>query len=1098
MFMKMNVRILSLLMFAILAFSPTLLQAQVTTSGINGSVKDKAGNALEGASIEAIHTPSGSKYSAVSLKGGNFFMQGMRIGGPYKVTVTFSGFTPYAIDGISLGLGEPYNLEVAMQQGGTELQVVTVSGTRRRTQVDRTGAATSIGQKEITTMPSISRSLTDFTRLTPQSNGTSFGGRDNRYNNVQVDGANFNNNFGLSSDLGPGGGNNPISLDAFEEVSVNIAPYDVRQSGFTGAGINAVTKSGTNTFKGSVYTFYRDQSYNGARVGDVKLGAAQANKGNIYGATIGGPIIKNKLFFFGAYEYEERTSPGVQWSPTGGSGVGNLSSIQADSLKRFSDILSSRYGYETGPYDNFPSFNRKNTKILGRIDWNINKVHKLTLKYNEMVSNNDVAVNALSTPNGAFTGLQARFGPNGMSFANSNYGFEDIVRMGTIELNSRFGSRFSNQLLGTITKISAIRTSPSEVFPFIDILNANGPNTAANMSAGYEPFSYNNEVVNDVYSIIDNFSYYVGKHTFTAGISYEFQEIGNMFMPGSQSYYVFNSLQDFAENRAPARYSLTYSLVPGKQAIYASQVKVGQLGFYLQDEWNISSKFKLTAGIRYDRVNFPEKPLENPMISSLPLYDREGNITNYRNDLLPNSNYFSPRVGFRYNPNGDKSLIIRGGTGIFAGRIPFVWMTNITQNSGMYQFGAIVNSAADLGRFTFNPDPLFHLNRGDARLPTVAGTAVPSNIVVADPDFKFPSVWRTNIAADKKIGDGWVLTFEGIFGKDINAVIMRNANQKPFDSRYNNNDYRDRFSNNLSTTRRLNNNVTGSAIVLENTSQGYQANLTAQITKQFNKGFYGTLAYTFTAAGDVSANPGSTANSVWNVNSAINGQNALEMYPSQYAIPHRIVGTVSYRVEFLKKLASTFTLFYEGSAQGTFTYVNGGDVNFDGNSGSDLLYVPKNSSDIIFVNATYNNITYTPAQQAAAFDAYINQDKYLSKRRGMYTERNGAQLPWYHQLDFKFIQDIFTTVGKTKKTKHTIQGTIDIFNFANMLNRDWGIRKLVNQTQILSFVGADAATGNPTYRLNQVNNLLPTATFRDNINISSTWSMQVGLRYIFN
>ncbi|HSK13822.1 MAG TPA: hypothetical protein VK907_11445, partial [Phnomibacter sp.] len=380
-------------------------------------------------------------------------------------------------------------------------------------------------------------------------------------------------------------------------------------------------------------------------------------------------------------------------------------------------------------------------------------------------------------------------------------------------------------------------------------------------------------------------------------------------------------------------------------------------------------------------------------------------------------------------------------------------------------------------------------------LPTVAGTSVPGNIVLADPNFKFPSVFRTNIAADKKVGEGWVLTFEGIVTKDINAVVMRNANQRPFDSRYTAGpDQRPRFSSNASTTRRLNNNITGSAIVLENTNRGYQAMATAQVSKAFTNGFYGMLAYTFTAAADVTSNPGSTANSVWNGNPTIAGQNALEMYPSQVVLPHRIVGVVSYRKEYFKKLASTITLLYEGSAQGRFTYVTGGDMNFDGNSAADLLYVPRNSSELIFVSATYGGVTYTPQQQAAAFDAYINQDKYLSKRRGQYTERNGAVLPFLHSIDFKFLQDIFTQIGKNK---NTLQFSADIFNFGNMINRDWGIRKIVNQTQILSFAGVNAQ-GLPTYRLNAVANQLPTSTFRNNIGTASTWSMQLGFRYIFN
>lgn len=1082
------------LLIVMLAFTaPFLAGAQVTTSSITGVVKDSKGLQLTGATVEAVHQPSGSRYRTISMKGGYFTLQGLRVGGPYLVTISYSGYAPATYEGFDLLLGEGYNIPAILKEKESVLENVVVSAAKKRVVADKTGASTNIGQRQIVTLPTISRSLGDFTRLTPQSNGSSFGGRDGRYNNLQVDGANLNNNFGLSSDPLPGGGNNPISLDAIEEVSVNIAPYDVRQAGFTGAGINAITKSGTNKLKGSAYTYYRDEASNGARVGAVKLGSQARLQSNIWGATLGGAIIKNKLFFFGAYEYEARTFPGITWSPAGGSGLGNVSSISKDTLQRFSDILRTRYNYETGPYDNFESFGSKNTKILGRIDWNINQQHKVILKYNQLVSNNDVALNSASTPNGAFTGLQNRFGPNGMSYANSNYGFEDIVRNGTFELNSRFNKKFSNQLLATYTKISAIRTSPSAVFPFIDILNANGPNTAANISAGYEPFTLNNQVINDVYSIIDNFTYYAGKHTITAGVSYEYQKIGNMFMPGSQSYYVFNSLQDFAENKAPIRYSTTYSLVPGQSAVFASQVKVNQLGIYLQDEFNVSPRFKLTAGIRLDQPSFPEAPIENPAISALQLYNQDGQLTTYKNTVLPKQNFYvSPRLGFRFDAKGDKSLVVRGGTGIFTGRIPFVWLTNITQNSGMYQFGAIVNNAAALSRFTFNPDPNFHLNRGDVLLPTVAGTTAPGNLVLSDPNFKFPVLFRTNFAIDQSLGKGWLLTVEGILGKDINAVVMRNANQKAPNSTLTGPDTRPRYL--AAADRRLNSAVTGSAVILENTDKGNQYNFTVQLSKSFTKGFYGSIAYTYSSATDVTSNPGSTANSVWNGNATIGTQNSLELYNSRDALPHRIVGTVSYRVEFFKKLASTFTLFWDGSHQGRFTYVSGGDLNNDGNSAAELLFVPKKATDISFVNATYAGVTYTPAQQAEAFDAYINQDKYLSKRRGQYAERFGALLPWYNRLDFKFTQDISTKIGNNK---NTLQLSADILNFSNMINRNWGNRDQINQSQVLSFVST-STTGVPSYRLNSFNNLLVNQTFRKNISTASTWSMQVGVRYIFN
>lgn len=1078
-----------------IALVSNTVMSQVTTSTITGVVKDPKGQLLEGATVKAEHQPSGTQYSSFTTKGGVFTLPGLRTGGPYRVEITFTGFAPAVFEGITLQLGEPFSINASLKEGESVLENVVVSGTRRKAAAEKTGASTNISNRTITTMPTISRSLSDFTRLTPQSNGNSFGGRDSRYNNIQVDGANLNNNFGLSSDPLPGGpGNQPISLDAIEEVSINIAPYDVRQAGFTGAGINAITKSGTNKFKGSAYTYYRDQSYNGARVGADKLGPQQFSQSNIWGATLGGPIIKNKLFFFGSYEYEKRSFPGVQWSPRGGSGTGNISNVSVDSLKRFSDFLRTRYGYETGPYDNFPAFGAKNTKVLGRLDWNLSKNHKVTAKFSQLTSNNDVQVNAQSTPNSALTGLQSRFGQNGMSFANSNYGFEDKVRNITFELNSRFSTKISNQLLATITNISSIRTSPSALFPFIDIRNATGTGvTNSNMSAGFEPFSRNNEVINDVYSITDNFTYYAGKHTLTAGINYEYQEIGNMFMPGSQSYYAYNSLQDFIDNKAPAVFSTTYSLVPGKSAVYASQVKVGQIGFYLQDEWVVNPNFKVTAGVRFDKFAFPETPIENPAISAFNLLAQDGSTVKYKNTVLPTTKmYVSPRLGFRYDVDGDKKTVVRGGTGIFTGRIPFVWLTNITQNSGMYQFSAIVSDPTALERFKFNADPMFHINRGDALLPTTAGTTVPSNLVLSDPGFRFPQLWRTNIAIDQDLGKGWMLTFEGIIGKDINAVVMRNANQRPLNGAFTGPDTRPRFL--TAGDRRLNPNFTGSAVILENTNKGSQLNLTTQLSKSFDNGFYGSVAYTYTHATDVTSNPGSTANSVWNGNPTIGGQNALEFGSAPSALPHRIIANVSYRKEFFKKLATTISLFYEGSHQGRFTYVVNGDLNNDGNSNSDLLYIPRRASDLTFVNATYGGVTFTPAQQAAAFDAYIDQDKYLSKRRGSYAERFGALLPWYDRLDMKFTQDIFTNV---KGSKNTLQFTVDVFNFANMLNRDWGIRRFTIQSQPLVSAGVNPQ-GVPTYRMNQSGNQLLTRTFNKSVNTSSTWSMQIGVRYLFN
>ncbi len=1079
--------------------------AQVTTSSINGIVKDASGKALEGATITAVHTPSGTSYNTVSKKEGVFTLPSVRIGGPYTVKVNFVGYGTLTVESINLLLGEPFFINAELGVAETTLNEVTIVGKKSKFASDKTGASTNVGVRQLQTLPSISRSISDFTRLTPQANGSSFGGRDARFNNIQVDGANLNNNFGLSSDPLPGGGNQPISLDAFEEISINIAPFDVRQAGFTGAGINAVTKSGTNTFKGSAYRYNRNQSFNGTKVGDTKLPPAALSESQSFGFTLGGPIIKNKLFFFASAERETREFPGIPFKPRGGTGAGNESSTPVDSLKKFSDFLRTRYGYETGAYDNFQNFMSENYKILAKIDWNISKVHKLTVKYNEMVSENDQQLNGSSVPNGGGfvvtgrTGTQARlpqnrFGLLSMSFQNSNFRFKDIVRSGTFELNSNFGGKFSNQFLATLTNIQATRSSGSQVFPFIDIFNGTGNNY---MSAGYEPFSYNNDVVNNVYSITNNATWYKGKHTITAGGSYEYQRVGNMFMPGSQSYYIFNSLNDFVTNQAPVYYAYTYSLVPGQKSIYSAELKIGQLGVYAQDDIAVNDNLKVTVGVRGDLPIYHSQPLENPRVTELKFPDQNGNLVSYNTGAFPKSRMLlSPRIGFRWDVNGDKDLIIRGGTGIFTGRIPFVWLTNVPTNTGMYQFGANVTNATPAGasalqNYRFDPNPDAYASR----FPSVAGTSVPSNIVVTDPNFKFPQIFRTNIAFDKRIGDGWTWGMEAIFTKDINAVSMRNLNERPTNAQLTGIDNRPRFNANTNAERRLYPNLT-SAIALENTSKGGGFSLTAQLSKSFKNGFYGSLAYTYTTYVDVTSNPGSQASSVWNANPTTATQNALQLYSAAGVLPNRIVGTFSYRREYLKHLATTISFFYEGASLGRFSYVVNGDLNFDGNNTTDLMYIPRDASEIVFVNQTASTgvTAATARQQSDAFFQFVENSPYLSKRRGQYAGRNEATLPWFDRVDFKILQDVFTNIGKQK---NTIQVSLDILNFTNFLNSKWGVVKATTVRNPLIFDSLDPVSGVPRYRMTQINGQLVTQPLQVVNTFASTWGMQFGVRYIF-
>jgi hypothetical protein len=1066
--------------------------SQVTTSSITGNIQGEKGILLDGATITAIHQPTGSQYITSSKKGGGFTIPAARIGGPYKITVSYAGYAPSEFDNIYLALGDAYNLNVAMVSNSSNLGNVVVSGIKRKIGLEKSGASTSVGLRQLQTLPTISRSITDFTRLTPQANGNSIGGRDGRYNNITIDGANLNNNFGLSTDALPGGGN-PISLDAIEEISVNIAPYDVRQANFTGANIAAVTKSGSNTFHGSAYGLFRNQNYSGLNISSVKLATPPNSKNVIFGGTLGGPIIKNKLFFFASYENEERTFPGITWSPTGGTGAGNKSSVPIDSLKKLSDFLQANYGYSTGAYDNFPNFASKNTKLLGRLDWNINKQHKVTLKYSDFDSRNDVAVNSFSTSalgNTFFTSV-ARFGTQAMSFANSNYSFHDVVKSLSFELNSNFRSKFANQVLATYTKVRTTRETASPLFPFVDILRG----TNNYMSFGRELFSNNNDVKNNTLLLTDNLSYFAGKHTITAGISYEAQTVGNQFMPASQGYYVYNSLNDFITNAAPRAFTLTYSVVPGDDAPYSANLEIGQLGIYAQDEIKVNPSLKLNFGLRVDRPIYQSQPVNNPAIQALNLYNKDGGITNYSTGMWPKAtNYISPRAGFRWDVEGDKVLVIHGSTGLYTGRIPFVYLTNMPSNSGVYQRQEIA-TAAQLATIRFDKDAA---KTYKSLFPQTANASAPSGGFVAiDPNFKFPQIFRTNLGFDRKFGEGWNLGVDALFTKDINSIYMFNANQStPTSTVTLGSTIRPAFANSTAATRRLNAGI-ANAIVLTNSNKGAAFSLTTQVSKSYAKGFNASLAYTYTYASDITANPGSTANSVWIANATSGTQNTIESAYSNFAAPHRLVGSLSYTKEYFKTFASTFTFFYEGATQGTYSYVYNGDVNFDGNS-SDLMYIPSSPAEANFATTTVSGVTFTAQQQSDAFFKYLEQDKYLNTRKGTVAQRNGARLPWYNRVDFRFLQDVFKNIGKNK---HTIQLSLDCTNFLNLLNKDWGIRNLAVVSNPLRI--ASITAGVPTYNLATYTPFGTTVprlidrTFINNNSLSSTWGIQIGARYKF-
>lgn len=1096
------------IVFAFVGFITTA-NAQVTTSSMAGLIKDTKGP-LPGANVKATHVPSGTVYKIATSNDGRFLIGNMRVGGPYSIEISYVGLKTGILNDVFLKLGDTYVIDYVLDDSGSALSEVVIKGTSTKGTQQKTGASTNVSSRDLATLPTISRSISDFTRLTPQAgsglSSNSFGGRDARYNNIQVDGANLNNNFGLNTDPLPGGGSQPISLDSYDQISVNIAPYDVRQAGFTGANISAVTKSGTNTLHGGAYAVYRDQSFLGTKVGNQDISSSISDsKSKTYGFTLGGPIIKNKLFFFVNAEKETNLAPGIAFYPTGGTGSGTKSSTTTTDLKKVSDYLKSKFGYETGAYDNFPGFGRDNHKILAKIDWNINDNNKLSFKYSDFKGTDDQTLNSTSIPNGGgfrVTGQSStisrapngRFSAKSASFENSNYSFLNTTKSGTLELNSKFNNKLSNQVLLAFTKNKSTRDYKGSIFPTIDIYDGT---TGGNfITAGMDPYTLNNDVVNDVYNFTNNLTYNAGKHNFTAGVTYEYQKVGNMFMAPANSYYAFNSLDDFLNDKSPVYYAYTYSLVTGKPAVYSAELKIGQAGAYVQDEYNVTDNFKLTMGLRADMPIYHEDPLNNPATSKLNFYGSDNTtLRNYTTDKWAKSRVLlSPRVGFRMLSK-DRLTTVRGGLGIFTGKIPFVFLTNIPTNTGMYQFGGAINnnSAAGIDKLNgikLNADPAAYANL----FPTTAGTSTPSNVVFMDENFKFPKVFRINLGIDRNLGNGYMFTFDGLYSKDMNAVRMRNANLVNPNAVILEGDLsRPRITG----SNRLNAGVT-SAIVLENAEKGHATSLTGQLSKSYSNGFSGSIAYTYTSAKEITANPGSQASSVWNSNPNVGTSNDIELANSAFAVPHRVIANLSYRKEYLKHLATTFSLFFEGTNQGVFSYVVNGDMNGDGNSSADLMYIPR-TGETKFEQYTQGSgasaVTFSVAQQEQAFEEFINNSPYLRKHRGEFARRNAALLPWINSVDVRLLQDVFINTGKNN-TKQTLQFSVDILNAGNLINKNWGTAQRSILNNPLTYRSIDA-NNKPTYRLANIGGELVKDPFQDIISTRSTYSIQLGLRYIF-
>ncbi len=1115
-----------LFVLSILLMSFAALNAQVTTSSMSGMVTDVEG-AIVGAAVVATHTSSGTTYKTVTNAEGRYNLNGMRVGGPYSVVITYVGKGKSTTNNITLSLGENYALNVVLSEESSTLDEIVVTAARTKFTTERTGAVTNITNTQIASLPTVSRSIIDITRLSPYGgNGMSFAGADGRTANFTVDGANFNNNFGLSDRL-PGGGN-PISIEAIEELQVVIAPYDVRQTNFIGGGVNAITRSGTNTFKGSAYAFHRNENLRGDAVGGKQIsGARDRDRNTTYGFTLGGPIIKNKLFFFVNGEMAKTPTIANRWRPsTNGVADANnyISRTTASDLQTVSDYVKSKYGYETGSYTSFPA-DESNYKLLARLDWNITNQHRLALRYNYTKNLSWVAPNATSMDGGDRM-TEARLSQASMSFANSMYSMSNKVHSVSLDLNSRLSDNLSNQFLATFSKLDDVRGSNSDEFPFIDILKLkedptgwDKPVQQSYMSLGYELFTWNNAVHNNVWNIKDELTYYIGNHKIVGGIAYEYKMADNAYMRNGTGYYRYSSLDDFLNEAAPEIVNLTYGY--DGESNPAARVRTSKLGIYGQDDWSVSDKFKLSYGLRIDGLFFNN----NDLITNNAILALDYSGRNIDTGKWPATNIiFSPRIGFVWDTFGDKSLKVRGGTGLFSGNLPLVFFTNMPTNGGMVQYQAQISGKTKVfdakkgeivkgytGTYTTDKDGNRYVDMSqfagglvkdaNGKATTAAlydklislgypatispedGT-VPSAIAAVDPNFKMPEVWKTSLAVDYafKTSFPFSVSVEGIFNKTINGVSISDWSIPSVGgfARFNGVDNRPVYSAGY--------RVGTKAFVLENTSRGYgwSGNITfnAQPTKWLSM----MAAYTHTVAKDITGMPGSNAESAFTYVPTVEGPNHIKLHNSQYNTPDRLVASLTAN----DKSGNHYSLIYEGWLGGAnYSYMTANDINGDGYN-YDAIYVPTDDE------VANNQFRFVSESDKTRFMDYVHANDYLKNQQGKYAEAYSVYSPWVHRIDFSYKHDFALNSGNSL---HKLQLSLDVKNVMNLFNSSWGVAKFLNpeigsEARILKYEGVDAE-GFATFSTpSSVNG--NTQTFTPSYSLGQCWYASIGIKYMFN
>ena len=1101
------------LLVALLAFMVTTAMAQITTSSVSGKITAN-GEDVIGATIKAVHQPSGTVYRAVTNIDGRYSIQGMRPGGPYVLEVTYVGYKNKQVKGISLSLGQNTVLNETLSEDAAQLEdVVIVADRNNNMRTDRAGATTSINADQIEAVPTVSRSMNDLLKLTPQGanvgSGFSVGGGNYRQSYVTVDGAAFNNAFGIGGNL-PGNGS-PISLDALDQISVSSSPYDVRLSGFTGGAISAVTKSGTNQFKGTAYMYTTNSHLRGNKVSDYELNRLQSHS-TTWGASFGGPIIKDKLFFFANGEYQSNISAGPsgaarvnasdEWSPSSGTVHRPLQSDMDNMLS----FLNKTYGYNPGRYQGY-SLDTPSYKFLARIDWNINENNKLNFRFSKSHDKDSSSPSNSTTPFKDYLiypgGEDATSGKSqsgrtanaGLYFESARYYQEKNFTSFAAEWNSKWGG-VSNVLRATYSYQDEPRTYVGGLFPTVDILK----NGSYYMGFGPDPFTEGNLRQVKTFVATDEASWSMGIQNFTAGLQFETNKATNGFGAASAGYYVFESMDDFMNGKAPRSYGVTFPMDGSSQ--FQATMKYNQFSAYVQDQVNFSDRFRLTAGLRFELPIYPElENCYNKAFAALKYKDNAGNEHSYSTDQLPDAPLtVSPRVGFNWDILGNHKLVLRGGTGYFVGRLPFVWLVSAVSNAGCGQYTYYYNTTSEKGA-SYLMDKFYASRDEQVKVLQQQGLAVnredataPSSPTIIDKDLKMNATWKTSLALDAKLPYDVDFSLEGIYSREFNPATVINLSRywdgktvklAPGDERH-------YFSQS---------NKNNPYMITNAGHKAYYYSITASLAKKFAFGLNLSASYTYSKAKSYGDGVGDQVSSAYyNNRYSVNGNNDMELGYGTYVAPNRLLISASYKKDYGKNFGSEVGLIYEGMNMGyadgysctRYTYqLTNNVVNDYGSNG--LVYIPASREALDEWNFTDNG-KYTAEQQKDDFWAYINQDDYLKNHKGEYAERGGAVMPWHHQLDFKFNQNFYLNVAGQK---NTLQFGVDIKNLANLLNNSWGLYKTVNNTKLLKYTAGK--NGNPgSFQFQKNGKEVLSKTYTNNTSFNSTYSIQFSIRYIFN